>query len=97
MKVTLFNSSMIYNKITTVLFLLRFFCCFVAVLLWFCLVFVVVLFSFCCGFVLKMDNFVLRCTVKHPVSPMVYELNNPNASRLLLNLFKAVDQEQLPK
>ena len=55
MKVTLFNSSMIYNKITTVLFccvlfrldvlfLLRFCCVFVVVLLWFCLVFVVVLF-----------------------------------------------------
>jgi hypothetical protein len=31
----------------------------------FCCCFVVVLFSFCCGFVLKMDNFVLRRTVRY--------------------------------
>ncbi len=63
MKVTLFNSSMIYNKITTVLFCCVLFRLDVLFLLRFCCCFVVVLFSFCCGFVLKTDNFVLRRTV----------------------------------
>jgi len=64
-KVTLFNSSMIYNKITTVVFCLDWVLCF-------CCCFVVILFSFCCGFVLEIDNFVLRRTVEDRRRKKVY-------------------------